>query len=202
MLSKPKADGQEFINEVATIGRINHVNVVLLTRFCAKRSKCALVYDFMPNGSLEKSVFSRKGKNFLSCEQMCEISLGVARGIEYLHRDDSIVPLIIARGIMGYMAPELFYKNIGDVSYKADIYSFGMWLMKIARKRRNWNASAHSSQIYFPSWVYDQFTNRKHVEMGETMEEGKEMVMKMIVLALWLMQMKLVNRPSINNVLP
>ncbi|KAL7229978.1 hypothetical protein ACSBR2_008515 [Camellia fascicularis] len=55
MLSKPKADGQEFINEVATIGRINHVNVVLLIGFCAKRSKRALVYDFMPNGSLEKT---------------------------------------------------------------------------------------------------------------------------------------------------
>ncbi|XP_028086223.1 rust resistance kinase Lr10-like [Camellia sinensis] len=85
ILNKPKANGQDFINEVATIGRIHHVNVVQLIGFCAKGSKCALVYDFMPNGSLEKYIFSQ-GNISLSCKQMYEISLGVARGIEYLHR--------------------------------------------------------------------------------------------------------------------
>ncbi|KAF7148292.1 hypothetical protein RHSIM_Rhsim03G0205200 [Rhododendron simsii] len=48
LLSKPKANGQEFINEVGTIGRIHHVNVVQLIGYCAERSKRALVYDFMP----------------------------------------------------------------------------------------------------------------------------------------------------------
>ncbi|CAL5342895.1 unnamed protein product [Camellia sinensis] len=85
ILNKPKANGQDFINEVATIGRIHHVNVVQLIGFCANGSKCALVYDFMPNGSLEKYIFSQ-GNISLSCKQMYEISLGVARGIEYLHR--------------------------------------------------------------------------------------------------------------------
>lgn len=62
MLSKPKANGQELINEVATIGRIHHVNVVQLIGYCAERSKRALVYDFMPNGSLDKYIFSPEGK--------------------------------------------------------------------------------------------------------------------------------------------
>ncbi|KAF7148731.1 hypothetical protein RHSIM_Rhsim03G0206300 [Rhododendron simsii] len=86
MLTKPKANGQEFINEVATIGRIHHVNVVELIGYCAERSKRAFVYDFMPNGSLEKYIFYPEGKLYLSCEQMYEISLGVARGIGYLHQ--------------------------------------------------------------------------------------------------------------------
>ncbi|CAL5364529.1 unnamed protein product [Camellia sinensis] len=236
MLSKPKADGQEFINEVATIGRIHHVNVVQLIGFCAERSKRALVYDFMPNGSLEKYIFYGKEKSSLSCKQMYEISLGVAHGIDYLHQgcdmqilhfdikphnilldenftpkvsdfglaklyptDDSIVPLTAARGTMGYMAPE-FYKNIGGVSYKADVYSFGMLLMEIAGKRRNWNASANSSQIFFPSWVYDQLSDGKHIEMDEMTEEEREMVKKMMVVALWCIQMKPSNRPAMNKV--
>jgi len=33
------------------------------------------------------------------------------------------------RGTIGYMAPEMFYKNIGGISHKADVYSFGMLLM-------------------------------------------------------------------------
>ena len=39
--------------------------------------------------------------------------------------------LTAARGTMGYMAPELFYKNIGGVSYKADVYSFGMLITRL-----------------------------------------------------------------------
>ncbi|XP_015159995.1 glycerophosphodiester phosphodiesterase protein kinase domain-containing GDPDL2-like [Solanum tuberosum] len=88
ILSKPKADGQDFINEVATIGRIHHVNIVQLIGYCAERCKRALVYDFMPNGSLEKYITPQDGgaDQLLSWDRKFEIALGVARGIEYLHR--------------------------------------------------------------------------------------------------------------------
>ncbi|RHN77805.1 putative glycerophosphodiester phosphodiesterase, protein kinase RLK-Pelle-LRK10L-2 family [Medicago truncatula] len=139
---KSRANGQEFINEVATIGTIHHVNVVHLIGFCVEKTKRALVYEFMPNDSLEKHIFSRERMGSLSSEKMFDIALGVARGIEYLHRgcdmrilhfdikphnillDVNFTPkCTAARGTMGYMAPELFYKNIGGVSYKADVYS-------------------------------------------------------------------------------
>ena len=88
MLGNSKANGQEFISEVATIGRIHHVNVVQLIGFCAEGSKRALIYEFMPNGSLEKYIFSQEEsiRIPLSIEKIFEISLGVARGIEYLHQ--------------------------------------------------------------------------------------------------------------------
>ncbi|KAI8564994.1 hypothetical protein RHMOL_Rhmol03G0225800 [Rhododendron molle] len=237
MLSKPKANGQEFINEVATIGRIHHVNVVQLIGYCAERSKRALVYDFMPNGSLEKYISSPDAKLSLSCKQMYEISLGVARGVGYLHQgcdmqilhfdikphnilldenftpkvsdfglaklyptDESTITMTAARGTLGYMAPELFYKNIGGVSYKADIYSFGMLLMELAGRRRNWNSSANSSQVFFPSWVYDQFVEGKNLQIGETTEEESEMVKKMMLVALWCIQMRPSDRPPMNKV--
>ncbi|XP_057470188.1 rust resistance kinase Lr10-like isoform X2 [Actinidia eriantha] len=238
VLGKSKANGQEFINEVATIGRIHHVNVVRLIGYCATRSKRALVYEFMPNGSLEKYLFSQEPNISLSCKQMYEISVGVARGIDYLHRgcdmqilhfdikphnillddnfnpkvsdfglaklyptDHSMVSLTAARGTMGYMAPELFYKNIGRVSYKADVYSFGMLLMEMVGRRRNLNAFAdHTSQIYFPSWIYDQFKEGKGIEMGESTDEERQMVKKMVITALWCIQMKPSDRPSMSKV--
>ncbi|GKV39794.1 hypothetical protein SLEP1_g47511 [Rubroshorea leprosula] len=87
-LGKSKATGQDFFNEVATIGRIHHVNVVQMIGFCVEGSKRALVYDFMPNGSLDKHIFSREGNTAtLGWENLYKISLGVACGIEYLHRD-------------------------------------------------------------------------------------------------------------------
>nr|XP_027075894.1 rust resistance kinase Lr10-like [Coffea arabica] len=87
MLNKSKANGQEFINEVATIRIIHHVNVVRLVGFCVTASKHALVYDYMPNGSLDKLTFSNcRNGSPLSWRQVCEIAKGVARGIEYLHQ--------------------------------------------------------------------------------------------------------------------
>ncbi|KAI9378933.1 hypothetical protein POPTR_017G008800v4 [Populus trichocarpa] len=239
LLGKSKANGQDFINEVATIGRIHHVNIVQLIGYTVEGSKRALIYEFMPNGSLEKYIFSRQGCIPLSNEKMYEISLGVARGIEYLHQgcdmqilhfdikphnillNDKFVPkisdfglaklyptnnntvsLTAARGTMGYMAPELCYKNIGGVSYKADVYSYGMLLMEMVGRRKNLNASAsHSSQIYFPSWVYDQVNEGKDIEVQEdVMEHEKKTTKKMIIVALWCIQLKPVDRPSMHKV--
>ena len=75
MLGNSKANGQEFINEVATIGRIHHVNVVQLIGFCAEGPKRALIYELMPNGSLEKYIFSQEGSIPLSIEKIYEFLL-------------------------------------------------------------------------------------------------------------------------------
>lgn len=60
MLERSKGEGEEFINEVATIGRIHHVNIGRLLGFCSERSSRALIYEFVPSESLEKYIFSRE----------------------------------------------------------------------------------------------------------------------------------------------
>ncbi|KAK9016612.1 hypothetical protein V6N11_079107 [Hibiscus sabdariffa] len=176
MLENSKGNGEDFINEVATIGRIHHVNVMKLIGFCVEGSKQALVYDFMSNGSLDQIIFGKENKIDLSWEKKFDIALGVARGIDYLHQgcdmqilhfdikphnilldenfvprvadfglaklypvDDSIVSLTQAQDTMGYIVPELIYKNLGGISYKADIYSFGILLMEMIGRRKNIN---------------------------------------------------------------
>ncbi|KAL1553107.1 rust resistance kinase Lr10-like [Salvia divinorum] len=86
MLGKSGGNGQDFMNEIATIGRVHHINVVQLVGYCAQGSKCALVFDFMPNGSLEKYLFNREKMNSLNWDTKFDIAVGIARGIEYLHR--------------------------------------------------------------------------------------------------------------------
>uniref|UniRef100_A0A0E0FFE5 Protein kinase domain-containing protein n=1 Tax=Oryza nivara TaxID=4536 RepID=A0A0E0FFE5_ORYNI len=77
-------NGDEFISEVSTIGRIHHVNVVRLVGFCSEEMRRALVYEYMPRGSLDKYIFSVE-KSF-SWDKLNEIALGIARGINYLHQ--------------------------------------------------------------------------------------------------------------------
>ncbi|XP_061998943.1 rust resistance kinase Lr10-like [Rosa rugosa] len=114
--------------------------------------------------------------------------------------DDNSLILTAARGTIGYIAPELFHKNIGGVSNKADIYSFGMLLMEIAGKRKNLNANAvNMSQIYFPSWVYDQFSEEKEMEIEDATNEEKKLTKKMLMVALWCIQMKPSDRPNSMN---
>ncbi|CAO2183206.1 unnamed protein product [Urochloa humidicola] len=88
MLNNTKGDGEEFMNEVASISRTSHVNVVMLLGFCLQGSKRALIYEYMPNGSLERYAFnnSMNSKNILSWEKLFDIAIGIARGLEYLHR--------------------------------------------------------------------------------------------------------------------
>ncbi|RWR93548.1 putative Kinase superfamily protein [Cinnamomum micranthum f. kanehirae] len=87
VLKNLDVDGEEFINEVGTMGKIHHVNVVRLLGFCADRLKRTLVYEFMPNESLEKYIFPRNGNDhFLGWEKLQKIAIGIAKGIEYLHQ--------------------------------------------------------------------------------------------------------------------
>ncbi|XP_062110063.1 LEAF RUST 10 DISEASE-RESISTANCE LOCUS RECEPTOR-LIKE PROTEIN KINASE-like 2.5 [Humulus lupulus] len=90
MLNESKENnGEEFINEVAAISRTSHVNVVTLLGFCFEGAKKALIYEFMPNGSLEKFVYDENETEEsyqLDWETYYQISLGTARGLEYLHR--------------------------------------------------------------------------------------------------------------------
>ena len=75
MLDKSKANGQDFISEVAAIGRIHHTNVVQLIGFCVDGPKRALIYEFMRNGSLDKFIFSQEGSILLSIEKIYEFLL-------------------------------------------------------------------------------------------------------------------------------
>ncbi|XP_020087726.1 rust resistance kinase Lr10-like isoform X2 [Ananas comosus] len=89
MLARSTGDGREFTNEVATIGRIHHFNVVRLLGFCSEGTTRALIYEFMPNESLEKYIFSKSRNTLhepLKMEKLLEIATGIARGIEYLHQ--------------------------------------------------------------------------------------------------------------------
>ncbi|KAG6522832.1 hypothetical protein ZIOFF_019987 [Zingiber officinale] len=247
ILSETKGNGEDFINEVASISRTSHVNIVALLGFCLEGSKRAPVYEFMSNGSLDKFIFDDKSntKNGkLSWEKLYDIAIGIARGLEYLHRGcntrivhfdikphnilldhdffpkisdfglakiciqkESIISTMAMRGTPGYIAPELFSRSFGRISSKSDVYSYGMMVLEMIGGRKNFNARAdHTSETYFPHWVYDNLdeycnlTASDSVSASEVSSKSKEIERKMIIVGLWCIQIKPENRPSISMV--
>ncbi|KAF3974429.1 hypothetical protein CMV_002252 [Castanea mollissima] len=75
------------------------------------------------------------------------------------------------------------------------------WVKEAMALRKNFNQFVdHSSQIYFPTWVYGQFSEGNDIEMEDATEEEKKTTKKMIIVALWCIQMKPSDRPSMNKV--
>ncbi|KAK1351776.1 Non-specific serine/threonine protein kinase [Heracleum sosnowskyi] len=236
--SDPKASGEDFINEVGTIGRIYHVNVVRLVGYCADGCNRALVYEFQPNNSLEKFRYSgqNQSNNFLGWEKMQGIALGIAKGIEYLHqgcaqqilhfdikpnnilldcnfnpkisdfglaklcpRDQSIVSMTVARGTIGYIAPEVFSRNFGKVSSKSDVYSFGMLLLEMVGARNN--TVENSTETYFPEWIYHHLEEGGEVAIQIDEEEDLNIARKLTIVGLWCIGWHPVDRPSMKHVI-
>ncbi|KAI5681929.1 hypothetical protein M9H77_03157 [Catharanthus roseus] len=102
------------------------------------------------------------------------------------------------------MAPELIYRKIGVVSYKADVYSFGQLLLAIAAGRRKINATDHSSRVYFSSWIHERIVDKNRVEdldLGDNLtEDGKKIFRRIVLVALWCVQWKPAHRPSMQQV--
>ncbi|MQM01414.1 hypothetical protein Taro_034179 [Colocasia esculenta] len=77
---------REFVAEIVTIGRLRHRNLVQLLGYSRRRGGLFLVYDYMPNGSLDKLLFDR-AEPTLSWARRFHIVKGVAAGLLYLHEE-------------------------------------------------------------------------------------------------------------------
>ncbi|XVE58804.1 hypothetical protein DITRI_Ditri04bG0198300 [Diplodiscus trichospermus] len=87
-IDSSKTNGEEFINEVISISRTSHVNIVSLLGYCYTERRRALIFEFMPNGSLEKFIHNENisTAGHLPWEKLHQIAIGIALGLEYLHR--------------------------------------------------------------------------------------------------------------------
>ncbi|XP_058737566.1 LEAF RUST 10 DISEASE-RESISTANCE LOCUS RECEPTOR-LIKE PROTEIN KINASE-like 2.1 [Vicia villosa] len=246
LINESKGNGEEFINEVASISRTSHMNIVSLLGYCYEGNKRALIYEFMPKGSLDKFIYKSEFPNAI-CDfdwnTLFQIAIGIARGLEYLHqgcnsrilhldikpqnilldedfcpkisdfglakicqKKDSIVSILGTRGTIGYMAPEIFSRAFGGVSYKSDVYSYGMLILEMIGGRKNYETGGScTSEMYFPDWIY------KDLDQGNTTntllnrltisEEENDMVRKITLVSLWCIQTNPSDRPPMNKVI-
>ncbi|XP_010545351.1 PREDICTED: receptor-like serine/threonine-protein kinase ALE2 isoform X2 [Tarenaya hassleriana] len=87
---------REFLAEVEMLSRLHHRNLVNLIGICTEERNRCLVYELIPNGSVESHLHGvDKESSPLDWEARLKIALGAARGLSYLHEDSS--PRVIHR---------------------------------------------------------------------------------------------------------
>ncbi|XP_072528269.1 interleukin-1 receptor-associated kinase 4 [Salminus brasiliensis] len=80
----------QFKQEIQTLKRLKHVNLVNMVGYSSNGQHPCLVYAYMSNGSLLDRLACLAGSTPLSWKMRCSIALGTARGLEYLHQQNHI----------------------------------------------------------------------------------------------------------------
>ncbi|XP_057996322.1 cysteine-rich receptor-like protein kinase 25 isoform X2 [Hevea brasiliensis] len=90
-LSRDSGQGlTEFKNEVMLVAKLQHKNLVRLQGFCADRKEKILVYEYVPNGSLDRFLFDTEKQGKLNWPRRYKIIEGIARGLFYLQEDSRV----------------------------------------------------------------------------------------------------------------
>ncbi|KAG6759600.1 hypothetical protein POTOM_036084 [Populus tomentosa] len=181
VLKKSKGNGEEFVNEVSSIGRTSHVNIVTLLGFCFEGPKRALIYEFMCNGSLDKHIYEEnlpKADPKLGWETLYQIAVGIARGLEYLHRGCNTRILHFDIKPHNILLDENFCPKISDFGLAKICPSKESTVSMLGARGtagyiapevfcRNFGGVSHKSDVYsYGMLVLEMIGGRKNLSVG------------------------------------
>ncbi|RVW30807.1 putative L-type lectin-domain containing receptor kinase S.5 [Vitis vinifera] len=156
-------DKQDFIAEVTTISSLHHRNLVKLVGWFHERNELILVYEFMPNKSLDKLIFCSKRNHrdikasnvLLDSEFNARLGdFGLARTINPSDQTHHSTKAIA--GTPGYMAPESLL--VGRATVQTDVYAFGILVLEVVCGRKPGNQSLQNNyNNSIVDWVWENY---------------------------------------------
>ncbi|XP_057854629.2 cysteine-rich receptor-like protein kinase 2 [Cryptomeria japonica] len=228
----------EFVTEVKLISAARHRNLVRLLGCCTRGLEKLLVYELVPNMSLDKHLFANTAKP-LSWKTRFEIILGTAHGLAYLneecwlrilHRDIKAANILLDNefqakiadfglaklfpddmthlttrvgGTVGYTAPE--YAVHGQLTDKADVYSYGMLVLEIVSGRKYIDSKLPPPMELLLGWAWNLYEKNEVFRMVDRrlIEEpvlNKQEILKVIQIAFLCTQGEPELRPLMSKV--
>lgn len=174
---------KEFREKLEEIGKLQHENLVGLRAYHCSANEKLLVYEYFPMGSLSAVLHGNRGggRTPLNWETRASIALGAARGVTYIHSQSATTshgnikssnillsssyearvsdsglaqlatPSASPNRIAGYRAPEI--TDPRRVSQKADVYSFGIFLLELLTGKAPTHALLNEEGVDLPRWV-------------------------------------------------
>uniref|UniRef100_A0ACD5Y4E8 Uncharacterized protein n=1 Tax=Avena sativa TaxID=4498 RepID=A0ACD5Y4E8_AVESA len=184
---------KEFVAEVVTIGCLRHRNLVLvqLLGYCRRKGELLLVYDYMPNGSLDKYLYgSSKDDTALELDwaQRFRIIKGVASGLLYIHEDfDQVIihrdikasnVLLDAdmNGRLGDFGLAKLYDHGADPQTTHVVGTMGYLAPELARTGK---ASPLTDVFAFGAFILEVTCGRRPVE--QAMDDGRLMLVDWVL---------------------
>ncbi|XP_021775154.1 probable inactive receptor kinase At3g02880 [Chenopodium quinoa] len=225
---------KEYREKLEEIGRLEHENLVGLRAYHCSANEKLLVYDYFPMGSLSALLHGNRGggRTPLNWETRSAIALGAARGITYVHSQNPTAshgnikssnilltnsyearvsdsglaqlasPSATPNRVAGYRAPEI--TDPRRVSQKADVYSFGIFLLELLTGKAPTHALLNEEGVDLPRWVQSVVREEWAAEVFDMellrYQNVEEEMVKLLQLAIDCCAQYPDSRPSIGDV--
>ncbi|CAN1276812.1 Cold-responsive protein kinase 1 [Linum perenne] len=172
--AESKQGTNEFKAEIKMISNVRHPNLVELVGCCVEANHRILVYEYLENNSLATALLGSKGKHIpMDWPTRAAICLGTATGIADIKASNILLAANLqpkigdfglaklfpdnvthvstrVAGTLGYLAPE--YAQLGQLTKKADVYSYGVLLLEIISGRSSSKAAFGEELLVLVEW--------------------------------------------------